>query len=126
MTMFPQSFNQALQMVIARASARHLMATGKPLRLSIIAQDVGIDVFELEFALQGQSSLNLHVLLPLLVYLGCNEQEQRYLFHLAELALVCDLPRAGDYTTEKSPATLIFYTDLDSDKERTTDKRPSL
>lgn len=82
----PTSFHQALQTAIKRATLRHLQATGRLLSLQIIAQDVGLDVTSLQRILRGKALLERSYLLPLLVYLGCNESEQRFIFHLAEIA----------------------------------------
>jgi len=82
----PTSFHQALQTVIKRATVKHLQATGRMLSLQIIAQEVGLDVTSLQLVLRGKALLESSYLLPLLVYLGCNEAEQRFIFHLAEIA----------------------------------------
>jgi hypothetical protein len=82
----PPRFHQVLENVIKRATVQHWQATGQLLSLHVIARDVGLDDTTLPLILRGEALLERSYLLPLLVYLGCNESEQRFIFHLAEIA----------------------------------------
>jgi hypothetical protein len=100
-------FHQALRNVIERATMRHLQTTGHLLSLQTIASDIGLDVTGLQLILRGKALLEPSYLLPLLVYLGCDEPEQRFIFHLAEIA-----------ANESGPRS-------DPEPEQASNKRPS-
>jgi len=53
-------------------------------------------------------------LLPLLVYLGCDEKEQRFIFHLAELAHDTDTTAFLDPSTDEY-ALKLFMPSGDTD-----------
>jgi hypothetical protein len=112
----PPSFHQILHNVIERATVRHLQATGHLLSLQIIAHDVGLDVTSLQLILRGKALLERSYLLPLLVYLGCDEPEQRFIFHLAEIA--------ADEINPRSNPLKSFQQRNDADPARTTHKQP--
>jgi hypothetical protein len=99
-------FHQALRNIIERATIRHLQSTGYLLSLQTIARDVGLDAAGLQLILRGKALLEPSYLLPLLVYLGCDESEQRFIFHLAEIAaneINSPSGPASDQTTNKHP-----------------------
>jgi hypothetical protein len=76
------------------------------LSLQTIAQAVGLDATGLQLVLSGKALLEPSYLLPLLVYLGCDESEQRLIFHLAEIAANELGPRNAsepDQTPNKQP-----------------------
>jgi len=125
----PIQFRRALRAVIDRADTRHRKATGKPLSLSVIARDVGISLIVLTQVLDGEKILDTSHLLPLLVYLGADEGEQRFIFHLAEIAqregAAAKLKKGLD--TDRSSAALFRRSnDTDPTTERITEKGPLL
>jgi hypothetical protein len=120
-------FHRALRAVIDRADTRHRKATGKALSLSMIARDVGISLILLTRVLDGEKVLDTSHLLPLLVYLGTDEEEQRFLFHLAEIAQresAAPKQEKGLDTDRSSAALFRGRNDTDPATERITEKRP--
>jgi hypothetical protein len=121
----PLTFHQAIIAVVKRAQARHQQATGKFLSLQTIAHNVGINVTTLALVLSGEAMFTLTDLLPLLVYLGCDEQEQRFIFHLAELTLNNMQGVFVDPNTEEHPLRLFSVRgDTDPSVERITEEHP--
>lgn len=123
----PIPFHRALRAVIDRADTRHRKATGNALSLSVIARDVGISLIVLMQVLDGERALDTSHLLPLLVYLGADEEEQRFLFHLAEIAQreSAALKQKQGLDTDRPPAALFRgRNDTDPATERITEKRP--
>ena len=117
-------FSQALQAIINRSSIRHKQQTGQALSLRKIAQDVDIPLTILARALRGENILDSSSLLPLFVYLGCDEVEQRFLYHLAEFTLPDD--KELDSITDEQAATLFaFQSNTDPALERITDEHPA-
>lgn len=119
----PLKFSRALKAAIDRATARYRRATGQPLTLRQIAQDVGIDDVTLAYALRGECPPDISHLLPLLVYLGCDEEEQRFLFHLAELMLPDCIERDAEPITDECAVTIFALpSDTDPNIESITEK----
>jgi hypothetical protein len=119
-------FHQILLAVIERADEQHREATGHALPLYIIARDVGLDISTLTLVLSGECMLDIHYLLPMLVYLGCNEKEQRFIFHLAEIAQQNDnlpLDLSHPHTGEYSMTLFQLPQDTEPEAERITEKR---
>ncbi len=119
-------FHQILLAVIERADERHRETTGQALPLYVIARDIGLDIGTLTLVLSGERMLDTAYLLPLLVYLGCDENEQRFIFHLAEVtqqnngALDLFAPHTGEY----SSTLFQLPSDTEPEAERITEKRP--
>ncbi len=117
-------FSQALQAIINRSSIRHKQQTGQVLSLSKIAQDVDIPLPILARALRGENILDSSSLLPLFLYLGCDEVEQRFLYHLAEFTLPDD--KEIESITDEQAATLFaLQSNTDPALERITDEHPA-
>ncbi|GAC1359466.1 MAG: hypothetical protein NVS2B12_04220 [Ktedonobacteraceae bacterium] len=114
-------FSQALKAIINRASTRYQQRTSKVLPLNKIAHDVGIPLTILARALRGEHILDNSYLLPLFVYLGCNEVEQRFLYHLAELTLP-DASEDESITDEQAATLFALQYDTDPMLERITEK----
>ena len=114
-------FSQALQAIINRFSTRYKQKTGQALSLSKIAQDVEIPPTILARALRGENILDSSSLLPLFIYLGCDEVEQRFLYHLAEFTLPDD--KEVESITDEQAATLFaFQSHTDPALERITEQ----
>ena len=123
----PIQFHRVLRAVIDRADTRHRKATGKPLSLYVIAHGVGISLIVLTQVLDGDSTLDTSYLLPLLVYLGSDEEEQRFIFHLAEIAQregAATNREKGPDTDRSSAALFRRRDDTEPTAERITEKRP--
>lgn len=120
------TFHQLLKAAIERAQSRHGQATGSVLSLHTIARDVGIDLNILTLVVHGDAILDLTDLLPLLVYLGCDEKEQRFIFHLAELAHDSDAIAFLDPSTDEYALKLFMPPgDTDPGLDRITDEYSS-
>jgi hypothetical protein len=122
----PLKFHHILLAVIERADERHRQATGQALPLYIIARDISLDIGTLTLVLSGERMLDTAYLLPLLVYLGCDENEQRFIFHLAEITQQNDgtLDLFGPHTGEYSTTLFQLPQDTEPEAERITEKRP--
>ena len=81
-----EAFRQVMQAAFERAGTLRMQAGKKPLSLRKIAEETGIEVSVLSRLQRGISQPDNENLYRLLVYLGCDEIEQRWIFHLAELA----------------------------------------
>ena len=118
-------FHQALKAVIDRAAARHRLATGQPLALPKIAQETGLELSALTRTLRGEMIPGIGQLLPLLIYLGCDEAEQRFLFHLSELSLPKNMqPGIEAGTDELAASAFSFPDDTEPGLERITEQHP--
>lgn len=115
-------FSQALQAIIHRSSTHYKQQTGQELSLGRIAQDVDIPLPILARALRGENILDSSSLLPLFLYLGCNEVEQRFLYHLAEFTLP-DSKEIDSITDEQAATLFAFQFNTDPVLERITEKR---
>ena len=122
----PLKFHQVLRAVIKRASARHRQATNTTLSLHTIAQDVGLDITTFILALRGEATLEHADLFPLLIYLGCDEHEQRFIFHLADLAARESYPRTEPQTEGYAFKLFPHRDDTDPEADRITDEHPRL
>lgn len=116
---YPLKFSQALRAVIKRAMTRYHEATGRTLSYEEIAREVGMETSTLWAILRGDKVPTVSYLLPLLVYLGCDEEEQRIIFHLAEVASPYDIEAANEM------AAVVFALPSETDPvvERITEKR---
>jgi transcriptional regulator with XRE-family HTH domain len=79
-------FHQIMQDAFERAAAMRMQEGHKSLSLRKIAEETGIEVSVLSRLSRGISRPDGENLFQLLIYLGCNETERRWIFHLAELA----------------------------------------
>ena len=122
----PPKFHQVLRAVIKRANARHRQVTNTPLSLHTIAQDVGLDITTFILALRGEAILEHAYLFPLLIYLGCDEQEQRFIFHLAEIAARESYTRTEPSTEGYALKLFQPRDDTDPEADRITDEHPRL
>ena len=117
-------FSHALQAIIHRSSIRHKQQTGQTLSLGQIAQDVDIPLTILARALRGENILDSSSLLPLFIYLGCDEVEQRFLYHLAEFTLP-DSKEVESITDEQAATLFALQSNTDPALERITEKHPA-
>ena len=93
---YPATFQQLMQAAYERASIRRVQAGEGPLSLRRIALETGVKVSVLSRMSRGISQPERKKLHHLLMYLGCDEKERQYIFHLAEMATPEEVEQASE------------------------------